>query len=44
MKNPFKNNPLSLDELVKWLNNPNYNPRSDCKIIENGQTSASVDK
>jgi len=44
MKNPFKNNPLSLDELVKWLNNPNYNPRSDCKIIENGQLYKIINK
>jgi hypothetical protein len=36
MKNPFKNNPLSLDELAKWLDNSNYNPRSGCKITENG--------
>jgi hypothetical protein len=36
MKNPFKNNPLSLAELVKWKNNENINPRSGCKISVNG--------
>jgi hypothetical protein len=44
MKNPFKNNPLSLDELAKWINNPNYNPRSGCKITENGQLFKTINK
>jgi hypothetical protein len=44
MKNPFKNNPLSLDELAKWLDNSNYNPRSGCKITENGQLFKIINK
>jgi hypothetical protein len=44
MKNPFKNNPLILDELAKWLNNSSYNPRSGCKITENGQLYKSINK
>ncbi len=36
MKNPFKNNPLSLDELVKWKNDQSINPRTGCKISETG--------
>ena len=44
MKNPFKNNPLSLDELAKWLDNSYYNPRSGCKITENGQLFKIINK
>lgn len=44
MKNPFKNNPLTLDELLKWINNPIYNPRSNCKILENGQLYKIINK
>jgi hypothetical protein len=44
MKNQFKNNPLTLDELVKWINNQNYNPRSGCKISENGQLYKIINK
>ena len=44
MKNPFKNNPLSLDELAKWLDNSYYNPRSGCKITENGQLFKTINK
>ena len=38
MKNPFKNNPLSLDELVKWKNDKMSNliPIKICELaIEN---------
>jgi hypothetical protein len=44
MKNPFKNNPLNLDELAKWINDPSYNPRSGCKITENGQLFKTINK
>jgi len=44
MKNPFKNIPLSLDELAKWKNDPTYNPRSGCKITENEQIFKIINK
>lgn len=44
MKNQFKNNPLSLEELAKWINDTSYNPRSGCKISENGQLFKVINK
>ncbi len=44
MKNPFKNNPLSLDELVKWKNDQSINPRTGCKILETGSLYKLINK
>lgn len=38
MKNQFKSNPLSIDELVTWKLNPYINPRTGKAIKENGNT------
>lgn len=44
MKNPFKKIPLTLDELVKWKNNQNINPRTGCKISVKGDLYKMISK
>ncbi len=36
MKNPFKNSPLTIEELVKWKNNSVVNPRTNKPIKNQG--------
>jgi len=43
MKNPFKNNPLTIDELVQWKANPLINPKTGKVIKENGGTYQIID-
>lgn len=38
MRNPFKNNHLTIDELVQWKTNPLVNPKTGKSIIVNGGT------
>lgn len=44
MKNPFKNSPLSIEELVKWKQNPLINPRSSKLISEKGSIYKAISK
>ncbi len=43
MRNPFKNNHLTIDELVQWKANPLANPKTGKPIKENGGTYQIID-
>jgi|LauGreDrversion4_2_1035121.scaffolds.fasta_scaffold37557_4 hypothetical protein len=43
MRNPFKNNHLTIDELVQWKANPFVNPKTGKSIKANGGTYQIID-
>jgi hypothetical protein len=43
MRNPFKNNHLTIDELVQWKANPLANPKTGKPIKANGGTYQIID-